>query len=112
MIKWSKVIEDNWDAITDAMQKASRNAGSYDNDSRLVITVDKSGTIETVCTFDGVLTPEERNGDAIAVRKYYGGECWSEDWAGEYDAAVDLDHILQEMHNAEELAEYYGNENA
>ena len=44
-MKWSKVIEDNWDAITAAMQKAAHDVGESDGESILRVELNEDGTV-------------------------------------------------------------------
>ncbi len=112
---WSKIIEAKWDAINDAMQKAAHDAGEGDGDSDLRVELNADGTIHTYWTQMRSTSADVYNGNAIRVADYFGGEFWDEEWADNYDAAYDLDALLNDVRFQEknkEKAERWAKKNA
>jgi len=109
MTQWSKVIEKNWDAIVEAMAKAAKDAGELDGDGILRVELNSDGTVDTYVTFQNITSADVYNGDAIRIKDYYGGDCWSEDWADSYDADYELDMFQQDLQSREKMAEEWGN---
>lgn len=101
MTKWSKLIEDNWETITDAMQKAAKAVGEGDGESVLRVEFNRDGTVDTYWTFQNIVSNAVRDGVAFPIKDYYGGEYWNEEWADTYDAAFDLEMILHNVQQNE-----------
>ncbi|MBR1660278.1 MAG: hypothetical protein IJ705_08170 [Oscillospiraceae bacterium] len=97
MTQWSKIIEDNWDAITDAMQKAAHDVGEGDGGSILRVELNADGTVDTYWTFEGITSAAVHEGTALRIADYYGGECWSEEWADIYDPVPVLEGRLHDV---------------
>lgn len=91
MKDWSAIIEANWDACVEAMKKAAHDVGDSDGQSALRIELGADGTVSAYWTSPEIISAEVRNGEAMLLWTYYGGEAWSEEWADEYDAAADLE---------------------
>lgn len=94
MKNWKEIIEANWDAAVEAMQKAAWDVEGSDGGSELRVELTEDGKVSTYWTFQNIISPEVREGEAIVIGRYYGGEAWSEDWADTYDAAFDLEMLL------------------
>ena len=105
MTQWSKIIEDNRDAVLAAMQEAAREVGEGDGESILRVELNEDGSVNTYWTQENITSDAVHDGTAIRIKNYYGGEYWSEDWADEYDAAADLDEVLYFARQGEKFAE-------
>ncbi len=99
MKMWCKIIEDNREAVTDAMQKAARASCGIDGKSVLRVELYRNGTVNTYHTFPGLASNAVRDGVAFPIRDYYG--IWNEKWADTYDADSDLKKILQDLYQME-----------
>ena len=93
-MKWSKVIEDNWDAILETMQEAAQDYGSPDDDNVLRVELDRNGSVSAYWTSEDFISADVRNGVAIKIKDYYVGEYWGSAQSDNDDAVADLESIL------------------
>ena len=97
MTNWKEIIEANWDAVVEAMQKAAHDVGEGDGGSVLRVELSEDGKLETYWTFENITSPEVRDGKAIVIGTYYGGDVWTEEWADTYDATFGLEMLLEHL---------------
>lgn len=88
---WVKVIDDNWDTLTHAMTRSAYEIGNGDGDSIIRVELEDNGHVSSYWTTEGITSADVRDGKAIVIASYYGGDCWTPEWAEEYDAAAVLD---------------------
>ena len=97
-MEWSNVIEGNWDVIVAAMKKAAQEVSESNGESILRVELNEYGTVDSYWTQENITSAAVRNGTAIKIKDFQGGDYWSEDWCEGYvhegGAENDLDYLL------------------
>ena len=91
MTNWYEVIEANWNACIEAMDKAAHDVGESDGGNILRVELADDGTVSSYWTLPEIISAEVKNGKALLIWNYIGGEAWTPEWADTYDATPDLE---------------------
>ena len=92
MMKWSTIIDANWDELVKTLEHAYHDTYDISHDLIKAVMLNKSGEIYVEWTWENTLNPDVRSGDAIYIARFPGVD--EDDFNPYWEASDFLSEVL------------------